>query len=137
MAKLKLTKLEAARQTAEAEQARSRRLAEDESQLWSLALGNSCREGYNEYLRRYPEGQFSAQARERLIDVEKTRFFPLGTSPSGKQLAYHASKGNCLACHALPTEADALAPGNSGPPLIAMSARFPDRKVLRQPGFDS
>lgn len=55
----------------------------------------------------------------------------------GKDLAYDNKKGNCLACHAMPTMADAVQPGNSGPPLIAMSARFPDKKVLREQIWDA
>lgn len=46
----------------------------------------------------------------------------------GKSLATERSKGNCLACHAI---ADGELPGNLGPPLVAMEARFPDRRVLR------
>jgi sulfur-oxidizing protein SoxX len=56
---------------------------------------------------------------------------------TGKELAYDRSKGNCLACHAMPTQADAEMPGNSGPPLIAMSARFPDKKELRAQIWDA
>jgi sulfur-oxidizing protein SoxX len=55
----------------------------------------------------------------------------------GKAIAYDSARGNCLACHAMPTLADAEQPGNSGPPLIAMSARFPDRKVLRAKIWDA
>jgi L-cysteine S-thiosulfotransferase len=50
---------------------------------------------------------------------------------TGKDLAYSNKKGNCLACHAMPTQPDAEAAGNIGPPLIAMSARYPDRAKLR------
>ena len=50
---------------------------------------------------------------------------------TGKDLAYSTPKGNCLACHAMPTQPDAEAAGNIGPPLIAMSARYPDRAKLR------
>lgn len=56
---------------------------------------------------------------------------------SGKELAYNSSKGNCLACHAMPTMPDAEQPGNSGPPLIAMSARFPDKQALRAQIWDA
>ncbi|MEQ1668823.1 MAG: sulfur oxidation c-type cytochrome SoxX [Sulfuriferula sp.] len=50
---------------------------------------------------------------------------------TGKQLAYDRSMGNCLACHAMPTQADAESPGTIGPPLIAMKARYPDKAKLR------
>ena len=45
----------------------------------------------------------------------------------GKEIAFDRRKGNCLACHAMD---DGVSPGNIGPPLIAMKARFPDRKRL-------
>ena len=56
---------------------------------------------------------------------------------TGKELAYTRSKGNCLACHGMPTMSDAEQPGNSGPPLIAMQARFPDKAVLRAKIWDA
>ena len=56
---------------------------------------------------------------------------------TGKQLAYDSRKGNCLACHAMPTMPDAEMPGNSGPPLIAMSARFPNKADLRAQIWDA
>lgn len=46
----------------------------------------------------------------------------------GKKLAFDRKKGNCLACHMI-TGGDL--PGNIGPPLIAMKARFPDKDKLR------
>lgn len=46
----------------------------------------------------------------------------------GKKLAFDRKKGNCLACHAI---ADGNLPGNIGPPLVAMKARFPDKGVVR------
>lgn len=46
----------------------------------------------------------------------------------GRQLAFDRKKGNCLACHLI--EGGTL-PGNIGPPLIAMKARFPDKDKLR------
>ena len=45
----------------------------------------------------------------------------------GKKLAFDRKKGNCLACHMID---DGELAGNSGPPMIAMKARFPDKKVL-------
>lgn len=52
----------------------------------------------------------------------------------GKALAMERSKGNCLACHAI---ADGELPGNIGPPLLAMKARFPDADVLRRQIWDA
>ena len=45
----------------------------------------------------------------------------------GKKLTFDRKKGNCLACHMID---DGELAGNSGPPLIAMKARFPVREVL-------
>ncbi|MDO9225687.1 MAG: sulfur oxidation c-type cytochrome SoxX [Pseudomonadota bacterium] len=56
---------------------------------------------------------------------------------TGKDIAFNRSKGNCLACHSMPTLPDAEQPGESGPPLIAMLARFPDRAVLRAKIWDA
>ena len=46
----------------------------------------------------------------------------------GKKIALDRKKGNCLACHMIIGEEQ---PGNIGPPLIAMQARFPDKDVLK------
>lgn len=46
----------------------------------------------------------------------------------GKFLATQRSKGNCLACHMFD---DGELPGDLGPPLLAMKARFPIRAKLR------
>lgn len=45
----------------------------------------------------------------------------------GKEITFNRKTGNCLACHMVD---DGVAPGNLGPPLIAMKARFPDRAAL-------
>ena len=52
----------------------------------------------------------------------------------GKAVAFDRKKGNCLACHAM---GDGTLPGNIGPPLIAMKARFPDKAKLRAQIWDS
>ena len=46
----------------------------------------------------------------------------------GMKIAFNRKKGNCLACHQI--EGGSL-PGNIGPPLLAMKARFPDKNKLR------
>lgn len=51
----------------------------------------------------------------------------------GKKIAEDRKKGNCFACHSY--EGAAL-PGNMGPPLVAMKARFPDKAKLRAQIFD-
>jgi sulfur-oxidizing protein SoxX len=50
--------------------------------------------------------------------------------PTGQDLAFDKKKGNCLACHAMPTDPKAVTLTNIGPPLIAMKSRFPDRQKL-------
>jgi sulfur-oxidizing protein SoxX len=45
----------------------------------------------------------------------------------GQKLAFDRSKGNCLTCHEIK---GGPAPGNLGPPLADIKARFPDRKEL-------
>jgi sulfur-oxidizing protein SoxX len=52
----------------------------------------------------------------------------------GKEVAYDRKKGNCLACHMMD---DGVSPGDIGPPLIAMKARFPDRDKLRAQIWDA
>lgn len=47
----------------------------------------------------------------------------------GKELAFDRRQGNCLACHMVE---GANLPGNIGPPLVAMKARFPDKSRLRE-----
>jgi len=66
---------------------------------------------------------------------------PAATAPqkevTGKELAFNNRKGNCLACHGMPTVPDAESTGLYGPPLIAMSARFPDKAKLRAQIWDA
>lgn len=52
----------------------------------------------------------------------------------GKELAFDRKKGNCLACHDI---AGGSLPGNIGPPLVAMKARFPDFNTLRDQIYDA
>ena len=51
----------------------------------------------------------------------------------GRAIAFGGTKGNCLACHMIE---DGESPGNLGPPLIAMKARYPDRDKLRAQIWD-
>lgn len=57
--------------------------------------------------------------------------------PTGQEIAFDRSKGNCLACHAMPGVPKVESPGTIGPPLIAMKARFPDRAKLRAQIWDA
>ncbi len=54
----------------------------------------------------------------------------------GKLIAFDRSKGNCLACHAMPSQPDAVAAGTIGPALINMKLRYPDKAVLREHIYD-
>jgi len=52
----------------------------------------------------------------------------------GKEVAFDRKKGNCLSCHMMD---DGVSPGDLGPPLVAMQARFPDRAKLRAQVWDA
>ena len=56
---------------------------------------------------------------------------------AGNEIAFRRSGetgvGNCIACHAI---AGGESPGNMGPPLVAIQARFPDREQLRLRIYD-
>ena len=56
---------------------------------------------------------------------------------AGARLAQEVGKGNCLACHAMPSDARAVTSANIGPPLVAIFARFPDREQLRRQIWDA
>ncbi|MGV6827472.1 MAG: sulfur oxidation c-type cytochrome SoxX [bacterium] len=56
------------------------------------------------------------------------------TIAKGKEVAFNRKTGNCLACHAID---DGVSPGDLGPPLVAMKARFPDRAKLRAQIWDA
>lgn len=62
---------------------------------------------------------------------------PKAKEETGKDIAFNNKKGNCLACHAMPTVPDAVSAGMYGPPLIAMKARFPDKAKLRAQIWDA
>ncbi|MGD2082641.1 MAG: sulfur oxidation c-type cytochrome SoxX [Chromatiales bacterium] len=51
----------------------------------------------------------------------------------GKEIAFDRKKGNCLACHMID---DGVSPGDIGPPLVAMKARFPERERLYNQIYD-
>jgi sulfur-oxidizing protein SoxX len=56
---------------------------------------------------------------------------------TGARLAQETNKGNCLACHAMPSDPSAITSTNIGPPLLSMKARFPDRERLRRQIWDA
>jgi sulfur-oxidizing protein SoxX len=53
---------------------------------------------------------------------------------AGKKLAFDTAKGNCLACHQIE---GGEAPGNIGPPLIAMQSRFSSKEKLKTQIWDA
>lgn len=53
---------------------------------------------------------------------------------TGKDLAFDRAMGNCLACHMI---AGGDLPGNIGPPLAGMAARFPDKAKLKAQIYDA
>jgi len=56
---------------------------------------------------------------------------------AGARLSQDVFKGNCLACHAMPSDANAVTSANIGPPLVGIRARFPDREQLRRRIWDA
>jgi sulfur-oxidizing protein SoxX len=55
----------------------------------------------------------------------------------GRRLAHDFRKGNCLACHTMPTDPMAITMANIAPPLNGMRARFGDREALRSQIWDA
>ncbi len=53
---------------------------------------------------------------------------------TGKEIAFDRKLGNCLACHMV---SDGGMPGNIGPPLLAMKARFANKADLRAQIWDA
>jgi sulfur-oxidizing protein SoxX len=51
----------------------------------------------------------------------------------GRQIAWDRKKGNCLTCHAMEGGEQV---GNSGPMLIQMKVRYPNKEDLRQQIWD-
>ncbi len=63
--------------------------------------------------------------------------------PTGRELAYNKKKGNCLACHQIPSDPSTRSPDSKnftattiGPQLVGMKARFPDKAKLRAQIWD-
>lgn len=59
---------------------------------------------------------------------------PVSAVAAGKAVAFERRKGHCLACHVI---VGGELPGNVGPPLVGMKARFPDKARLRAQIFDA
>lgn len=56
------------------------------------------------------------------------------STAEGKAIAFDRKKGNCLACHSI---MGGELPGDIGPPLVAIQARFPDKAQLRAQIWDA
>lgn len=59
------------------------------------------------------------------------------TPSRGEALAFDKKKGNCLACHAMPSDPRAITSANIGPALVNMKQRYPDRTRLRAQIWDA
>ncbi|OUS11611.1 sulfur oxidation c-type cytochrome SoxX [Gammaproteobacteria bacterium 53_120_T64] len=53
---------------------------------------------------------------------------------AGKVLTFDRKKGNCLSCHVI---AGGTLMGTTGPPLMMMKLRFPDKEKLYKQVFDA
>lgn len=53
---------------------------------------------------------------------------------TGKEISFQRSKGNCLACHVIEDGED---PGNIGPALINMQAKYASKKQLKDIIWDA
>lgn len=56
---------------------------------------------------------------------------------TGQQIAFDNKKGNCLGCHAVPTDPAAVTQANIGPPLVVINQRYPDKAKLRAQIWDA
>lgn len=56
---------------------------------------------------------------------------------AGRRLAHDWQKGNCLACHQIPADAQAQTSANIGPPLQNLRSRFPDRAKITAQIWDA
>ena len=63
-----------------------------------------------------------------LVSGSPTEAVAASMIEEGQKIALDRRKGNCMACHVI---AGATLPGNVGPPLVEMKARFPDKAELR------
>jgi sulfur-oxidizing protein SoxX len=58
----------------------------------------------------------------------------VSTVAEGKVIAFDRTRGHCLACHEI---AGGRLPGNVGPALVAIKARYPDKSKLRALIYDA
>ncbi len=64
-----------------------------------------------------------------LVAVSVLLTMPVNAKSDGEKLVYNRKKGNCIACHFIQ---GGNLPGNAGPPLVAMKARYPNKSKLRE-----
>ena len=57
--------------------------------------------------------------------------------PTGRGRAHGYDHGNCLACHAAPTDKHAVTLANIAPPFIDMKRRFPSKEDLFKQVWDA
>ena len=74
-----------------------------------------------------------------VLSVALGVLLPSVVQANGEELTFNRKKGNCIACHAMPTAnpKKATLPGNMAPPLVAMKARYPDKATLRAQIYDA
>ncbi len=73
------------------------------------------------------------------VAVTLASLFVMPTQAGAKEMTdeevtFGRKAGNCLACHMIP---GGNLPGNIGPPLLAMKARFPNKEDLREQIWDA
>ncbi len=68
------------------------------------------------------------------VGTESNAYAEDSAVEQGKKIVFNRKKGNCLACHKI---AGGAMPGDMGPPLINMKARYPDKKQLRAQIWDA
>jgi len=72
-----------------------------------------------------------------LLSVSSAAAADGGRIDQGRRLAHDYQKGNCLACHSIPTDPEAITKANIAPPLIDIRQRFGDRNTLHSQIWDA
>ena len=60
----------------------------------------------------------------------------IASQKKGKALVVSVAKGNCIACHSIPSESDIVSLANIGPPFLNLKARFPNKADLEKKIWD-
>lgn len=89
-------------------------------------------------MRNPAKSTFRAMSAVAIVlgSLNAIQVFAADISPAdeGKVVAENRQKGNCFACHDYP---GAVLPGNVGPKLVNMKARYPDKDKLRAQVWDA